>query len=154
LTVFSACAEFEGDLFVETPETIVLSTSRSRGVSTASRCSIDFNSSPVRRARPVFLYGATDGDQQVFVVDRFGQEVDCPAFMACTLVGILPWPVRKTTDRLAAGLASVFCRSMPFSPGMATSSTTQPGMEESCFSRNSCGIEVETSNPDARQQAR
>ena len=67
----------------------------------------------------------------------FGRKSTAPAFIASTLIGILPWPVMKTIGTLRFKICNSRCRSMPVSPGMRTSSTRQaaswppaPGLEE------------------------
>ena len=76
-----------------------------------------------------------------------------PAFMARTLIGMSPWPVMKMIERSQPDAASACCSSRPLSPGMATSSTTQPGVAGSCSSRNSWGDgKLRASNPAARSR--
>ena len=64
-----------------------------------------------------------------------------PRFIACTLMGMSPWPVRKTIGGSWPLAIRACWSSRPFSPGMATSSTRQPGSLGSWQSKNSCGEE-------------
>jgi hypothetical protein len=55
------------------------------------------------------------------------EKTRAPLFMACTLAGTVPWPVRKIIGMMLPLFVRASCNSRPFKPGMATSSTRQPG---------------------------
>ena len=71
------------------------STSRSRGVSVASRCAISSTSARAQ-ARTGRCAMRRERRRAGPRLDRLGQEVDRPRFIARTLVGTSPWPLRKT----------------------------------------------------------
>ena len=48
-----------------------------------------------------------------------------PRFIASTLMGMSPWPVRKIMGSSLPFAAKAACNSKPFKPGIATSSTTE-----------------------------
>ena len=48
-------------------------------------------------------------------------------FIACTLMGMSPWPVRKIIGIALSFVVRASWSSRPFKPGIAMSSTRQPG---------------------------
>ena len=60
-----------------------------------------------------------------------------PLRIACTLVGMSPWPVRKTIGRGLPESRNACCNSIPFISGIIRSVITQPVMSGCSSARNS-----------------
>ena len=58
--------------------------------------------------------------------------------MACTVMGISPWPVTNMIGIPGCSTATRFCKSRPLSPGRATSRIRQLGTKTGGLARNSC----------------
>ena len=67
----------------------------------------------------------------------FVRKSTAPAFMALTLIGISPWPVRKMIGKASSGPLNAVWSSRPLEPGMRTSSTTHPGLFLGLANKNS-----------------
>src|SRR5919198_1801510 len=61
-----------------------------------------------------------------------------PAFMACTDIGMSPWPVMNTIGIWISASLKARCRSRPLNPGKRTSRTRQEGASRDRLFRNSC----------------
>jgi hypothetical protein len=76
-----------------------------------------------------------------------------PACIACTVIGISPWPVIKIMGMAKSAAASRCCSSSPRTPGSRTSSTRQLGPSGCRLRRNSyADVNAATRSPTDRRR--
>ena len=75
----------------------------------------------------IALKGLLDAVKQILFTKGLLRNSTAPAFIACTEIGMSPWPLMKMIGICQPARASSRCRSRPFSPGMRTSLTRHAG---------------------------
>ena len=127
LMVFSTVPRSPAICLFNFPATTWSSTSRSRGVSVASRSRTSAMSRCARRATLSVSTASPTAASRSSSFTGLERKFSAPARIARTLVGMSPWPVMNTIGSGQPASTSRRCNSSPSTPGIATSSTRQPG---------------------------
>src|SRR5438552_1115195 len=127
LTVFSTTPSSAAICLFSMPVTTRANTCRSRGVSVRARAWISSVRASVPRFRVSRSTARWMAPSRSLLANGLIRKSTAPAFMAVTLIATSPWPVMKTIGIRCRACASVVWRSIPVTPGMRTSRTTQQG---------------------------
>ena len=153
LMVFSTVPRSSAISLFSCPETTWSKTSRSRGVSVASRPgSHQFGAGLPRDADP--SRGPREGSDQLVIIHGLDEEIECAALHRLHAHGYVAVAGKENNrDRTVLRRQNAFWSSRPVKPGIAMSSTRQPGAPGSCRSRNSWG-ELKVSHDQLNQRSK